>query len=116
MKKTKDGRLVTVGMAIWVNPECVFEDEITPNHFTGKHVVDQIRNNVVLAHPEHSRAISCDFLYTDIFAKEENWREDRSERYEEVILAKRETMMLETARMQQELARIEQIRDEWWEL
>ena len=114
--KTRDGVEITVGMTIWVNPECVFQDEITPHAFTGKQIVDEIGTHIVWAHPEHSKAFNCDFLFAEIFAKKEKWLEDRQEKMEEIIVAKRETMMLETAKMEQELARIEKIRDDWVEL
>lgn len=113
--KTKDGIEIAVGMEIWVNPECVFEDVIEAHAFTDKHVVAKIYENVVIAHPAHSSAITCDFLFENIFADRSKWYEDRQERMEEVILAKRETMMCKIAKLKQELQRIEDIRDGWLE-
>lgn len=116
MKKTKDGFDITVGMTVWVNPECVFEDVIELSIFTDKHIVKEIRNHVVWAHPENCVFSDCDFFFCEIFAKKENWKKDRSEKIEEVILSKRETMTTKIAKMEQELARIERIRDEWEQL
>lgn len=113
--KTKDGIDVKVGMEIWVNPDCVFEDVIEQNTFTGKHIIASICNHIVWAHPEHSSVVSCDFFFEEIFAKRENWYKDRHARIEEVILNKRETLMLEAAKLEQELKNIEEIRNNWLE-
>ncbi len=111
MHKTKDGFDITVGMTIWVNPDCAFRHIIKPHAFTDKHIVTIVAEDISLAYPIGMPYRVRDFFNKEIFAKKENWLADRENKIEEVISGKRNTLMGVTERMEREINTIEKIRD-----
>jgi hypothetical protein len=114
--KTQDGVEIVIGMTIWVNPDCTFEDEIIPGAFTKEQIVSSIHTHEVYAHTKESKHLCCSYAFENIFAKKENWVADRKKRIEEVILAKRVIMVLKQEKAEQYISLLEEIRDKWSKL